>query len=210
MKTISNSLLPMLFSIAALSTSFAGPDGGERGGIPTRDLAPRCEKHYIDRTGTQVFRWDPVGADPRPMTVLCFDVDGAREYQRVPLHLGFGDVALVTACGSWQFSAGGAYYKFGPEGDGTMPETTLTGLRAAAGSLLMDVHYYRYSDRFVFSGPGQPIAVHGPCESITFIAHDQLVTRGVDSKGLLHVRIQILDSLLVAAGEGKEAKGYAK
>ncbi|MDR3405590.1 MAG: hypothetical protein P4L99_24050 [Chthoniobacter sp.] len=207
MKTISNHLLPMLFSIAALSTSFAGPDGGDRRGIPTRDLVPRCEKHYLDRTGTQVFSWDPIGADPRPMTVLCFDVDGARKFQRVPLHLGIGEVALVSACGTWKFSAGGRYYEFGPGGDGTMPEMTLTRRRAATGSLLMDVHFGRVSDRFVFSDQGAPIAIHGPCDSVTFIAHDQVATSGLDYKGLLHVRIQILDPVLVAEGEDK---GYVK
>lgn len=207
MKSISNFLLPMLLSIAAVSTSFAGPDGAAARGIPTRDLAPRCEKHYLDRTGTQVFRWDPIGADPRPITVLCFDVDGSREFQRVPLHLGIGDVAFVSACGRWKFSAGGPFYKFGPGGDGNIPVNTLTGLHAPTGSLLMGVHYGKNRDQFVFEGDGAPITIHGPCESITFIAHDQLVTSGVESQGLLHVRIEILDPLLVASGEGK---GYVK
>ncbi|MEZ0258798.1 MAG: hypothetical protein ACAI37_26190 [Chthoniobacter sp.] len=207
MKSISNFLLPMLLSIAAVSASFAGPDGASTRGIPTRDLAPRCEKHYLDRTGTQVFRWDPIGAAPRPMTVLYFDVDGTRQFQRVPLHLGYGEVAFVSACGRWQFSAGGAFYKFGPGGDGTMPVTTLSGLHAPTGSLLMAVQYGKSRDQFVFEGDGAPIAIHGPCESVTFIAHDQLVTSGVESKGLLRVRMEILDPLLVASGEGK---GYVK
>ena len=202
MKMISNPLLPMLFSIAALSSTFAGPDGGDRRGIPTRDLVPRCEKHYVDRTGTKVFAWDPPGAEPRYYTVLCFDVDGAREFQRVPLHLGVGEVAFVSACGRWSFSAGGPFYKFGPGGDDTMAEETLSGLRAATGSLLMDVHYAHNSDHYVFPGAEQPVAIHGPCESVTFIAHDQLATSGVDAKGLLHVRIQTLDPLLVAEGKG--------
>jgi hypothetical protein len=207
MKPISNFLLPMLLGLAACSTTFAGSDNAEVRGIPAHDVMVRCEKHYIDRTGTQVFRWDPIGADPRPTTVLYFDVDGAREFQRLPLHLGMGDVALVTAAGHWKFSAGGPFYTFRPGGDGTLPERTLTGYRAATGSLLMDVHYGRYADHFVFSGDDQPIAVHGPCDSLVFIAHDQVATPGVDSKGVLHVRVQLLNSLLIAAGEGK---GYVK
>lgn len=207
MKSISNLLLPMLLGIVSLSTAFAGSDiVVEHRGIPTRDLAPRCEKHYLDRTGTQVFRWDPIGAEPRPITVLCFDVDGSREFQRVPLHLGIGDVAFVSACGRWKFGAYGPYYKFGPGGDGTIPVNTLTGLRAPTGSLLMDVQYGKYRDHFVFEGDGAPIAIHGPCESVTFIAHDQLVTRGVAWIGYLHVKIEILDPLLVAS----EGKGYVK
>jgi hypothetical protein len=208
MKTISNHLLPLLLSAAAVSTSFAGSELGEtRGRIPTRDLVPVCEKHYIDRTGTQVFRWDPVGADPRPMTVLCFDVDGSRTFQRVPLHLGIGEVALVSAKGRWKFSAGGPFYKFGPGGDGVMPEWRLDGYHAATGSLLMDVHYAGHRDHFTFTYDDAPVAIHGPCDSLVFIAHDQLVTPGVDSKGLMHVRVQILDPMMVAQGEGK---GYVK
>jgi len=196
----------MLFSIASLSTSFAGSDTVDVRGIPTRDLIPRSEKHYLDRTGTQVFRWDPIGAEPRPMTALCFDVDGAREFQRVPLHLGIGEVALISACGRWKFGANGPYYKFSPGGDGTIPVTTLAGRQEPTGSLLMDVKYGKYRDHFVFEGDGAPIAVHGPCESVTFIAHDQLVTRGVAWIGYLHVRIEILDSFIVAS----EGKGYVK
>lgn len=207
MKTISHHLLPLLFSLAAIATTFAGSEEVDRRGIPTRDVAVKHEKHFIDRTGTQVFAWDPIGADPRPTTILCFDVDGGREFQRLPLHLGMGDVALVTADGHWSFSTGGPYYKFRPGGDGTMPEWTLSGYRAAVGSLLMDVHFSHYTDHFVFSGDGQPLAVHGPCDFLTFIAHDQLATSGLESKGVLHVKVTILNSLLAAAGEGK---GYVK
>lgn len=206
MKTISNLLLPMLLGIASLSTSFAGSDEVSPRGIPTRELELRCEKHYLDRTGTQVFRWDPIGAAPRPITVLCFDVDGSREFQRVPLHLGIGDVAFVSARGRWKFGANGPYYKFTPGGDGTIPVNTLTGFHAPTGSLLMDVKYGPYRDHFVFEGDDAPIVVHGPCESLTFIAHDQLVTRGVAWIGYLHVKIEILDPLLVAS----EGKGYVK
>lgn len=207
MKTISYLLLPMLFSLAAISTTLAGSDEGERRGIPTREVVVKHERHFIDRTGTQVFRWDPIGADPRPTTVLCFDVDGGRAFQRLPLRLGIGDVALVTADGHWSFSAGGPYYKFRSGGDGTLPEWTLSGYRTAIGSLLMDIHFSHYRDQRVFSGDGQPLIVHGPCDSLTFIAHDQLATPGLDSKGVLHVKVTILNSLLASAGEGK---GYVK
>jgi hypothetical protein len=227
MKMISKSLLPILLSVASFSTSFAGPEGADRGGIPTRDITPSREKHYIDRTGTKVFVWDPIGADPRSITELYFDVDGAREFQRLPLHLGIGDVAFVTACGTWKFSAGGKFYSFGPGGDGSIPEWTLAGYKAATGCLLMDVHYSHYRDHYSFSGPGQPIAIHGPCDSLVFIAHDQLASAGADgkdgkevrdykeasgsleSKGVLHVRVQILDPEMVAE-MSKEGKGFIK
>ena len=176
---------------AGVVSAWAGPAAYDAM-IPTRDVVPHCWRHFIDRRGTQVFSCDPVGAAPRDVEVVYFDVVPAREFQRVPLHLVPGEIALITATGNWETPWN--RHRTGPEGTGEFVAVPFAEPVAAPGSLIMDVHWAHHSDRYAFAGPDMPITVHGPCSSLTFISNDQLTSdefAGVQYRGALHVKVEL-------------------